>query len=318
MTRSKIILIVSTLLILISIPIALVLVRQRQEIRKKAIEGGDGQLVCDSGPDPYNSTSITVTNKTAARVDNIRSLVWRCKYEQNPDGSSIVRKGYFFCDSNCDRSVTPDCRVGVWDQSATQDNVSLNPGQSITFTMAVNNCEIAQIDAENKFEHPNDDPTECYNVASQYTNPPPPARWPGGISFGIAENSTGYNVQTGQCPVPTNTPVPTATNTPTGTLAPTPTGTLQPTQTPSSTPTGTRTPTPTNTPTRTPTPTPTRTPTPTPSRTPTPRPSNTPVPTTPPGASPIPTTPQPVSGNVNPTVITIVGGGILLLLGLLL
>ncbi len=330
---SKIIIIVTSLLILLSIPIALILVRQRQEIRKKAIEGGDGQLVCDSGTDttnpqfdPYNSVEIRVTNKTGQRIERLVSNIFRCQYEPGllPD-----RRGYFYCDSSCDPQTNPDCRVGVWDQPALRI-VPIDPNQTVTFTMTVNNCEIAQLDAYNEAawgsyvdSNPND-PRACYNVRSNFTNPTPPARWPKGIAFAISQNSTGYIDGVG-CPAPTATPTPTITPTgvpptPTGTLVPTPTTTAIPSPTigglPTNTPTPTRTPTPT--PTRTPTPTPTRTPTPTPSRTPTPKPTNTPVPTAPPGSTPTPTTPPPVSGNINPTIVTIIGGGILILVGLLL
>ena len=71
--------------------------------------------------------------------------------------------------------------------------------------------------------------------------------------------------------------VPSLTSTPTKT--PTPTNTKTPTPTPTKTPTPTPTKTPTPTPTKTPTPTPTKTPTPTSTKTPTPTSTNTPTPT---------------------------------------
>lgn len=91
----------------------------------------------------------------------------------------------------------------------------------------------------------------------------------------------------------------TPTPTPTGSPTPTPTGTPGPTPTPTATPTGT----PTATPTATPTPTPT----------PAPGSSSTPTPTP---KVEIPVTPQ--AGSLLPTVLTIIGGILILGLGLVL
>ena len=116
------------------------------------------------------------------------------------------------------------------------------------------------------------------------------------------------------------TPTPTPTSTPTGTLTPTPTptSTLTPTPTgtptPTPTPTGTPTPTPTGTLTPTPTPTPTGTPAPTP--TPTSGPTSTPV--SGPTSTPTPEVQLPEAGFALPTFQGIATGLLLLIIGALL
>ena len=142
-------------------------------------------------------------------------------------------------------------------------------------------------------------------------------------STGTATGSGKYPVwgrwntgRTCAAPTPTPTPTKTPTPTPTGTATPTPTGTVTPT------PTGTATPTPTGTLTPTPTPTPTgETPTPTTVA------QATPTPTLPPGVTPTPTTalaqatPTPVvelptAGFVWPTFGAIIGGLLLIAVSL--
>ena len=263
--------------------IGLYLVQQSQFIEKQASGSAESQLVCDAGADPYNSKTITVTNNTSVAVNEISSNVFRCEYEPNK-----VRRGYYKCEDNCSGDG-PDCQEGVWDPEASQD-FSLAPGASKTVTVETGPCEIVQIDTQNDEVHVADDPTECFNIQSSDTNPPPPNRWPGGIAFGISQNSTGYNATTGSCdvaPTPT-TPQPT---------------TPQPT-TPPSTPTPTRQPTaPPGQPTYTPIPTATPTVAFIPTNTPAPFvPTNTPMPT------------QPISGGFGVTAIGILGGiGLLLL-----
>lgn len=109
------------------------------------------------------------------------------------------------------------------------------------------------------------------------------------------------------------------------TLTPTPTTLV----TPTATPTGVFTPTPTDTPT--PTSTPTNTPVPTGVSTNTPAPTSTPIPTNTPGPTnataptliaeaspiiPVPTTPVP--GISLPTILSVIGGTLLVILGLIL
>ena len=302
-STKKTITIIVIVLILLSIPIAVYLVQQRQEIRKKAVETGEGQLVCDSGPNPYDSDTIVVTNNSTQSIDNVLvSNIFRCEYSPGR-----VVEGFYSCETQteCDKKADDEnthCQVGLWDQEASVIDFSLSSGQTRTMNVTANPCEIVQIDVYNKTVHETDDPTECYNIGSQGTNPAPPNRWPGGIAFGIKQNPEGYNQTTGTCPAPTSTPTPTPTSTPVVT------GTPPPTATPSPTPSGTPPvgQPPTNTPTPSSTPTVPNTPTPT----------ITPIP--PAGSTPTPTSPPPVSGNNLPTIITIAGGLILVVVALLL
>lgn len=304
---SKIAIIASTLLALLVIPITVFMaVRYNQDIRRLAAGPGDGQLVCNAGNNPYNSNSITVQNNTSENVP-VDSNVFRCVYKPNKVGVGYTCETAQACAA---KGNPAQCDIGTWDQQASKQ-VTMSPGQSMTFSVSANPCEIVQIDTYNPVDHAVDVPVECYNVDSQYTNPPPPDRWPGGIAFGISQNSTGYDAGTDSCPQPTSTPTPTPTPTspPGATNTPTPTRT----PTPSSTPTGPFTPPPaTNTPTRTPTLPPGAT------ATPTPPPVPTPTPTLPPGTTPTPTSPPPAPGTSFPTIITIVAGTVLLLIGLTL
>lgn len=264
--------------------IGLYLAQQSQFIGKEASGGAESQLVCDAGPDPYNSHSITLTNNTAQTIPEISSNVFRCEYE--PDK---VRRGYYKCEDNCDGDG-PDCQEGIWDPEASTD-FSLDPGESKTVTVTANSCEIVQIDSQNDEIHVADDVTECFNTQSSDTNPPPPNRWPGGIAFGISQNSTGYNTSTGSCDVQQPSPtIPQPTSQPT-----VPFNTLTPTRQPTAPP---------GQPTYTPIPTPTLPFVPT----------NTPAPFVPTNP-PVPT--QPVTGGFGVTTIGILGGVGLLLLTIL-
>src|SRR3990167_7132750 len=163
-----------------------------------------GQLVCDAGPDPYNSNTIRVFNNTDKTITDLEANVHRCIYRPGK-----IKKSFYKCETaeKCDPN-DPNCDHGVWDQSSNQFDISIAPGEWKTFTMTVKPCEIAQLDVQTHEQHVADSVYECYNVGSQYTDPLPPSRWQGGISFAIQENSEGYDNATGTCPVPT-TPVPT-------------------------------------------------------------------------------------------------------------
>ena len=263
--------------------------------------GALDQLVCDAGTDPYNSDLITLTNNTSETIDDLTSVTFRCQYI--PDK---VKRGFYKCETcqDGDEVNDPNCQIGVYDPNSSITEFSLAPGASREISVKANPCEIIQFDVYNPAEHLSDSPFECYNFRSEYTNPGPPARWPGGIAFGINQNSQGYDPTTGTCPSdsPTNTPTQTAT----------------PTETPTESPTQTATPTktPTNTPTKTPTPT---VPPVSPTLTFTPVPSNTPT------SRPIPPTPTPIQElkienqppGITPWSFILVPVGILIL-GLLL
>lgn len=154
------------------------------------------------------------------------------------------------------------------------------------------NCEETQLDVWNN----NVSGAKCWDPAGNHF-------WDQAMEVGA--NALAFVKVVNKGTYPNCAPSPSATPLPTS----------SPTSAPTATPTGTRTPTPT--PSRTPTPRPGST------LTPTPRPTSTPTliviaPTAPPGSTPTPTTPPPVSGNLTPTILTILGGGVLLLVGLLL
>lgn len=256
--RQTILLIVTTLFLLIALAATIFLVKQRQEIRKKA----EVALICDPGPQRYDSDSVTVTNNTGS--------VLNLEIQEN------------LCDYNGEGIPLPfgtECN-----QFFSRYPATVADGATVIFQMTVPDCKIGQIDIIPSG-------VGCYN--NREDKP-----WEGGMAFALKANPTGYDPVTGTCPTPSPTATPTS-------VPPSPTPTV-----PTSTPTGTLTPTPTGTPTPPvggqPTSTPTKTPTPT--RTPTP----------PPGATYTPTSPPPVSGNIAPTIITAIGGIILLLVGLLL
>ncbi len=233
-----------------------------------------GALLCDPGPDPYNSSTITVYNDTGQTLDDLVSYVHRCTYEEGK-----IKKGFYKCETSasCDPN-DENCDPGVWDQAASQD-FSLAPGATKVLTMNVNPCQIAQLDVYNADVHQDDTVLECTNIRSQHTVDIG-KRWPGGIGFAIGSNPATY--PDGTCNPPPATPTPTTppsvpTNTPNPSNTPVPTNTPSPL--PTNTPAPTNTPFPTNTviPTNTPAPTNSPMPTYTPIPTYTPYPTNTPI-----------------------------------------
>ena len=232
------------------------------------------QLVCDPGSNPYNSDSMVVTNNTQETINNLTSVTFRCKYIPNK-----IREGFYKCETceDSDEVNNPDCQIGIYDPNSSIEAYSLAPGESKTINVRANRCEIIQFDTYNTASHADDSNLECYNIRSQQTNPGPPARWPGGIAFGINQNSDGYNETTQTCAAVSNTPAPTIpTNTPPENATSTPVPSETPTMVPP-----TETPSPTNTPV---------VPTDTPRPTETPSPTNTPIPPTP-TSTPVPPTP---------------------------
>jgi len=263
-----------------------------------------GALICDPGPDPYNSNFIIVYNDSNERIEELNTFVHRCTYEPGRLANAI---GSYKCEGQGD--CTPgdpgdvNCQEGLNDP-ATNLDFPLNPKETRVLTMTVNACEIAQLDVQNHFQHVDDSVLECTNIRSQHTVDIG-KRWLGGIAFAIQENSTGY--VNGSCEV-TPTPTPTATTVPD---TPTPT----PSDTPTPPPPDTPTPTPTATPTDTPTPTVTPIPTNTLIPTNTPIPTNTLIPTNPPPIQNIAVNEQPPG--MTPWVLITVPIG-LILLGLFL
>lgn len=155
-----------------------------QDVRSRAQDAGAGKLVCDAGPDPYNSNTIVVKNNTSQTITDIQSVTFKCQYE-----AGRIRKGYYKCETctDSDEVGNSDCQVGVHDPSRSTE-FTLAPGEEKTISVTANACETIQFDVYNPIDQ-GESPTECYNVNSQYINPGPPNWWPGGIGFGINENS---------------------------------------------------------------------------------------------------------------------------------
>lgn len=255
----KILTIITTVLVLISIPVAIILVSQRQEIRKKAA-GEPDVTTCIVEGNRYDSDTIRVINNTG--VSTTHTIHRRyCIYQ----GESIPLPDGYECNA--------------WEDPQAGDEVVVVPaGGDQTYSINVPDCKVGQIDITN---------CKCFDLTCSQD-------WSGAMAYAIKANSTGYDYNLGICPSST-TPTPS----PTLTLSPTPT-----------TPPGV---------TYTPTPiVPSRTPTPSFTPTPTTPPSATATPTVPPGATYTPTPIPPVSGGIIPTVATIIGGIVLILVGFLL
>lgn len=228
--RKTLIILAATLLILITIPIAIILVLQRQEVRKKA-EGTNDKIICVVNGDRYNSDSIRVINNTSSQTNHQVKRRF-CRLDPpapTPKPQLPLQFGY-------------ECN-GYDDPGAGDQNQTVNANSDRTFTINIPNCMIGQLDITG---------CECSDLNCTQT------KWEGGLAYTMQANITNYNEETGTCPQITPTITPTVpitppTGTPTRTPTPPVTGTRTPT--PTSTPTGTLTPTPTNPPGSTPTPT---------------------------------------------------------------
>lgn len=228
--RKTVIILVATLLILITIPIAIILVLQRQEIRKKA-EGTTDKIICVVNGDRYSSDSIRVINNTGSQTNHQVKRRF-CSLDPpapTPKPQLPLKFGY-------------ECN-GYDDPGAGDQNQTVNANSERTFTINIPNCMIGQLDITG---------CECSDLNCTQT------KWEGGLAYTMKANTTTYNELTGECPqiTPTITITPTGTpiNTPTPSNTPPPGSTSTPTPTP--TPTGTLTPTPTSPPGSTPTNTP--------------------------------------------------------------
>ena len=181
------------------------LVSQRNtDTRSRAASTGDGFLVCDAGSDPYNSSSITVTNKTSETIVDIQSVMWSCKYDPNLP----IEQGRYKCETctSGDEIGNPNCQVGVHDPTRSTE-FTLAPGESKTISHTAKACETVQFDVYNQKEQ-GESPTECYNVSTTVIDPPAPNWWQGGIGFAINQNSNctgGGYLPPGTVPTPTPT-----------------------------------------------------------------------------------------------------------------
>lgn len=158
----KILASIAVFLLLVSIPVAVFLVKQRQEIREKAV--GEGQLVCmpidDAGNltnEKYQYNRIKVINNT-----NSQAAIWvqenLCPYQGQPPSP-----GY-------------QCN-----QYANRYPNRLSAGQSKIYSIDIPNCQIGQLDIAQDDEAVGPGP-DCYNTVDQRI-------WEGGIAFTIKANS---------------------------------------------------------------------------------------------------------------------------------
>ena len=219
--------ILGILLILTSMPIAIYLVKQRQEIREAAL--GEGHLVCMPIDENGNITNekhkynrIKVINNTDTNVilwiqDNI------CDYEESPS------PGYQ-CNNYARRY---------------NDTIYIN--ESKIYTIDVPCWKTGQLDVAQDDDQMGTYTPDCYNTVDGEI-------WQGGIAFTVHSRPCEVTPTPTQIPTPTPTVIPTPTPTPTPTPEPTPTPTPTPTVTLTPTPTPSITPTPTFSPTPTPTP----------------------------------------------------------------
>ncbi len=149
-------------LLLVSIPVAVFLVKQRQEIREKAV--GEGQLVCmpidDAGNltnEKYQYNRIKVINNTSSQA-----AIWvqenLCPYQGQPPSP-----GY-------------QCN-----QYANRYPNRLSAGQSKIYSIDVPNCQIGQLDIAQDDEAVGPGP-DCFNTVDDRI-------WEGGIAFTIKANS---------------------------------------------------------------------------------------------------------------------------------
>lgn len=197
------VIILTLILFVLSLPLAVYLVKQRQEIRMRA--GGENQLVCmpidDAGNltnEKYRYNRIKVINNTNEQVilwiqDNI------CDYIESPGPGD-----------KCDNY-------------ARRYSDTLPPTGSKIYTINVPCNKTGQLDIAQDDDQMGQYTPDCYNTVDENI-------WQGGIAFTIHSRSCQAT------PTPTLTPLPTPTGTvtPSPTPSPTPTGTI----TPSPTPTG--------------------------------------------------------------------------------
>jgi len=322
--KNRLLLILITILS-VSLPATIFLVGKRQEIRERAVGGGN--LVCRRWDMPSGGyLNPPISGWVGDNINFYRNpeldqtgeeVMYRCDYRKIYEavGGDLTK---FRCtdeDIDAGRGIHPENKS--LDKSYRTLGCSGTDPQNACYTQRIEDfvdkkffggkCQVIQIDL-----------THCNTQAvGDY-----PA-WDGGVAFVIAYNPDCPEVT----PTPTLTPTPISTSTPTPTSTPTGTPRPTPTSTPTPTPTGTPTPTPTGTPRPTPTPTPIPQPTATstPTLTGTPRPTPTPTPTSPPQAqaTPTPTTyvaqvELPQAGITLPTAGAVFGGVVLLLTSLLL
>ncbi|MBI4136811.1 hypothetical protein HY469_02000 [Candidatus Roizmanbacteria bacterium] len=201
---------ITVLVLTVGVFVGTQLAQQNTDTRSRAASSGDGFLVCDAGSDPYNSNSITVTNKTNETIVDIQSVMWSCRYDPNIP----IEQGRYKCETctSGDEINNLNCQIGVHDPSRSTE-FTLAPGESKTISHRANACETIQFDVYNEKEQ-GESPTECYNVSTTVIDPPAPNWWQGGIGFAINQNSNctgGGYIPPGTNPTPTPATNPTPT-----------------------------------------------------------------------------------------------------------
>ena len=321
LSKQSIFTILGILVIVGSIPLAVVLVQQRQEIRKEAAGS------CSPVGQPCSPSNQQIDSCCRCGPDGRTGLDYNFAGSQGSPGWCTCASTYNYpsgWQTSCGGSVAPppaqtptttSCTPGQWSPSLCtrcldngkwpQGGIECPPGNldfgSQNLDGDAGYTDQAHCDCQRR----------CWGADKMTTNcggPVPIENAPGNESVaGNPARSWGLYKTGVDCPVSTPTPT-TPTPTPTGTVTPTPT--LTPTPTPTLTPTPTPTETVTPTPTGTVTPTPTSTPTPTETATPTPTGTLTPTPTATPTvvaqATPAPQLPE--AGFAWPTFGAIFGG----------
>lgn len=167
------------IILLISIPVTLQVVKNQQDVRQRAQEGG--QLVCQPQggmANKFNSDTLVIKNNKSAPV-NIWVQENVCNYE---DGLQIGES--YHCDTMVERYPN-----------------TLQPGEERSYRRDAKSCKVVQIDANTD----GDDKSGCYTPDG---NP-----WDGGLAFTIKANSNcaepTNTPKPTKPPRPTNTPKPT-------------------------------------------------------------------------------------------------------------
>jgi len=333
------------LVIVSSIPITVLLVKQRQEIRKEAAQScgswcaskvGHADFpwcICNRDRAPRSDFERVASTNTSDPCNPCEAYRQKSSSQPTPTpisnktscgswcASKVGHADFPWCICNADRSpqsgYTETARTTTDDCTRSCVAYSSTGGTSSSETSCGSWCasKVGHTDFPWCICDADRSPQSGYTETARTTTDDCTRSCVAYSSTdGTAQGSGRYPVwglyQTGRtCSIKTPTPTPTSTLTPT----PTPTGTVTPTPTPTST--LTPTPTPTGTVTPTPTPTSTLTPTPTPTGTVTPTPTPTPTTTTA-IAEATPSAELPEAGFTLPTFGAIIGGILLIVVSL--
>lgn len=321
LNKQSIFTILGILVIAASIPMAVILVKQRQEIRKEAAGS------CSPVGQPCSPANQQIDSCCRCGPDGRTGLDYNSAGSQGSPGWCTCASTYNYpsgwqtsCGGTAEpppaqTSTTTTCTPGQWSPSLCTRCLDNSQWPQGGITCPPGNLDFGSWNLDGDAGYTDqahcDCQRRCWGADKMTVNcggPVPIENAPGNESVaGNPARSWGLYKTGVDCPVSTPTPTPTGTVTPTPTSTPTPTATPTPTGTVTPTPTGTATPTPTGTITPTPTPTPTGTPTPTPT-------GETPTPTVVAQATPAPQLPE--AGFAWPTFGAIIGGLLLIAVSL--